>query len=57
MKMYYVAEVLDWFENISLCWNDVTISSLEASTRLKSHASNDEIVTSLEACDFKRVDA
>ena len=28
----------DWFENISLCWNDVTISSLEA-------------------CDFKRVDA
>ena len=38
MKMYYVAEVLDWFENISLCWNDVTISSLEA-------------------CDFKRVDA
>ena len=28
----------DWFENISLCWNVVTISSLEA-------------------CDFKRVDA
>lgn len=28
----------DWFENISLCWKDVTISSLEA-------------------CDFVRVDA
>ena len=27
MKMYYVAEVLDWFENISLCWNDVTFTS------------------------------
>ena len=28
----------DWFENLSLCWKDVTISSLEA-------------------CDFKRVEA
>ena len=32
MKMYYVAEVLDWFENISLCWNDVTFTSHDGNT-------------------------